>query len=101
MKIKKGDTVVVIAGKHKGKTGTIMRTMPKSDRVVIEGVNKVTRHVRKTKDRAGQKIEFEAPIHASNVMLVDPKTKKRSRIGYDKNDKGKKSRISKKSKSVI
>jgi large subunit ribosomal protein L24 len=101
MKIKKGDNVVVIAGKNKGKTGTVMRTLVKSDRVVVEGVNKVTRHVRKTKDRPGQKIEFEAPFHASNVMLIDPKTKKRTRVSVSKDEKGKKQRISKKSNTVI
>lgn len=101
MKIKKGDNVVVIAGKNKGKTGTVMRTLKKTERVVVEGVNKVTRHVRKTKDRPGQKIEFEAPFHVSNVMLIDPKTKKRTRVKVTKNEKGKKERISKKSNTVI
>jgi large subunit ribosomal protein L24 len=101
MKIKKGDTVVVIAGKNKGQTGKVMRTMPKVSKIVVEDVNKVTRHVKKTKDKPGQKIKFEAPINSSNVMLVDPKTKKRSRIGYKKAEKGKKERISKNSKTVI
>lgn len=101
MKIKKGDTVVAIAGKNKGQTGKVVRTMPKADRVVVEGLNKVTRHMRKTKDRPGQKIQFEAPMHASNVMLVDPKTKKRTRIAHSKDEKGKKQRTSKKSNTVI
>ncbi len=105
MKIKKGDTVVVITGKNKGKTGEIMRTLPKSNKVVVKDVNKITRHMKKTKDRPGQKITFEAPIQASNVMLVDPKTKKRSRIGYQAAPKAqgpsKKERISKNSKTVI
>ena len=105
MKIKKGDNVVVIAGKNKGQTGKVMRTMPKTNKLVVEDVNKVTRHIKKTKDKPGQKISFEAPINASNVMLIDAKTKKRSRIGYQAAPKAqgpsKKERISKKSKSVI
>lgn len=92
--------MVIIAGKNKGQTGEVMKTLPKSNKVVVKDVNKVTRHVRKTKDRPGQKIQFEAPIDASNVMLVDPKTKKRTRIGYA-SEKGKKQRIAKKSKTVI
>ena len=101
MKLKKGDTVVAIAGKNKGQTGKVLRTMPKADRVVVEGLNKVTRHVRKTKDRPGSKIQFEAPMHSSNVMLVDPKTKKRTRIAHGKDEKGKKQRTTKKSNTVI
>jgi len=101
MKIKTGDTVVVIAGKHKNKTGKVMRVLPKTDRIVVESVNTVTRHVKKTKERAGQKVTFEAPFQASNVMLVDPKTKKPTRIGYQVDSKGKKTRIAKKSKTVL
>jgi large subunit ribosomal protein L24 len=101
MKIRKGDQIVVVAGKNKGKTGEVMRVMPKQERIVVKDVNKITRHVKKTKDRPGQKISFESPIHISNVMLVDPKTKKRTRVGYEKDDKAKKNRISKKSKSIL
>ena len=101
MKIRTGDMVVVIAGKNKNQTGKVIKTLPKQDRVVIEGVNKVTRHVRKSKDRAGQKVEFEAPLHVSNVMLIDPKSKKRSRVGYKKDAQSKKQRISKNSNSTL
>lgn len=101
MKLKAGDNVVVIAGKNKGATGKVLRTLPKKDRVVIEGVNKVKRHVPRRGERAGQVFEFEAPIHASNVMLVDPKGGKRSRVGYTKDKAGKKQRIAKKSQSTI
>ncbi len=101
MKIKAGDNVVVIAGKHKGKTGKVLRVNSKSERVVVEDVNKVSRHVRKTTNRAGQIVQFEAPIHASNVMLIDPKTKKRSRIGYTIDSKGTKQRIAKNSNSTL
>lgn len=82
MKIKTGDNVVVIAGKYRNKTGRIIKVDIKNDKVVVEGLNKVTRHVRKSKQGAGRKIEFEAPIHVSNVMVLDPKTKKGTRIGY-------------------
>lgn len=101
MKIKTGDNIVVIAGKERNKTGKIIRVLEKSGRVVVEGLNKVTRHVKKTAGKKGQKTSFEAPIHASNVMLIDPKTKKASRIGYRITKDGKKERIAKKSNSVI
>lgn len=79
MKIRKGDSVVVIAGKNKNSLGKIVKVLPKQNRVIVEGVNKVTKHVRKSKDKPGQKVQFEAPIHASNVMLVDETSKKRTR----------------------
>jgi large subunit ribosomal protein L24 len=111
MKIKVGDTVVVIAGKNRfakakgddkaGNTGKVIRVLPKAGRVVIEGINKVKRHMRKRGDQAGQIVEFEAPIHISNVMIIDPKSKKRSRIGYKADPKGKKQRISKNSKTAL
>lgn len=101
MKIKTGDMVVVIAGKERNKTGKVMRVLKKTDRVVVEGLNKVVRHMRKTKSQAGQKVAFEAPLHASNVMVLDPKTKKATRIGYKVNKDGKKERIAKKSNTVL
>lgn len=101
MKIKKGDMVVVIAGKERNKTGKVMRVLRKTERVVVDGLNKVVRHMRKTKTQAGQKVSFEAPLHASNVMVLDPKTKKATRIGYKINKDGKKERIAKKSDSVL
>ena len=90
MKLRTGDNIVVIAGKNKGKTGKILRVLKKRDRVVVEGVNKVKRHLPKRNNQPGQIVEFEAPLHISNVMLVDPKTKKRTRLGYSKDTKGKK-----------
>lgn len=101
MKIKVGDTVVIIAGKHKNATGKVTKVLPKEERVVVEGVNMVKRHVKKTPQRPGQIVEFEAPLHVSNVMLVDPKSKKRSRIGYQKDKAGKKSRVAKNSNSTL
>jgi len=101
MKIKKGDMVVVITGKERNKTGKVLRVSKKTERVVVEGLNKVVRHVRKTKTQAGQKTTFEAPLHISNVMVLDPKTKKGTRIGYKVSKDGKKERIAKKSNSVL
>jgi large subunit ribosomal protein L24 len=97
MKIKKGDKVIVIAGKHKGENGTVVRVLPDVGRVIVEGVNKVKRHVKpKTRGEKGQIVEREAAFHASNVMLVDPKEGTRTRIALKKVD-GKVVRVAKKS----
>ncbi|OGJ42148.1 50S ribosomal protein L24 [Candidatus Peregrinibacteria bacterium RIFCSPLOWO2_01_FULL_48_20] len=101
MKLKTGDTVIVIAGKDRNKIGKVLRVVKKNGRVVVEGINKVVRHMKKTKQRAGQKVTFEAPLHASNVMLLDPKTKKATRVGYKISKDGKKERIAKKSQTII
>lgn len=82
MKLHTGDSVVVIAGKDKGKQGTVMRVLESKGRLVVEGINMRTRHIKKTTQGAGQRIKYEASIHVSNVMLIDPKTKKPTRIGY-------------------
>ena len=100
MKIHTGDTIVVITGKDKGKTGSVLRILAAKNRLVVGGVNMRTKHVRATPQRAGQKIRYEASIHASNVMIVDPKSKKRTRIGYVCDEKGKK-RIAKRSGEVL
>lgn len=97
MKLKVGDQVVVIAGAHKGKQGKVTRTLKDKDRVVVEKVNLRTRHIKKRQNQPGEKIQFEAPIHCSNVMLVDPKDNKRTRIGAKKLSDGKKVRIAKRS----
>lgn len=76
MRIKTGDTVKVIAGKDKGKTGTVLRTLPKEDRVVVEGLNIAKKHVKPSQAGQGGIEEFPAPIHVSNVKLVDPKSGK-------------------------
>ena len=85
-RINKGDQVIVIAGRDKGKTGRVLRVLPDADRVVVEGIQRVTRHVKAGQSAQGARtggIEtVEAPIHASNVMPVDPKTKKRTRVGF-------------------
>jgi len=101
MNLKKGDKVVVIAGKDKGKQGTIIDILRKENRVVVEGVNIVKKHVKPTGNTPGSIVEREASIHASNVMIVDPKTGKRTRIGHSTDKNGKKIRIAKKSNQEI
>ena len=97
----KGDKVVVIAGKDKGKTGVIQKVLPKTNRVVVEGVNLHKKHKKPTQNNPeGSILEIYAPIDASNVMIVDPKTKKPSRIGH-KVVKGKKVRVALKSGTVL
>ena len=96
MKLRVGDTVQVIAGSEKGKTGEILAI--KGNRVVVEGVKKVTKHVKPSQaDPEGGIITVEAPIDASNVMLYDKKSKSAERVGYKTNDKGEKVRVLKKS----
>ena len=97
MKIKKGDTVIVIAGKNKGQKGTISKVFADTNRIVVGGVNKIKKHIKaKNKDSKGSIVEVEASINASNVMVVDPKTGKGTRIGK-KEIGGKNVRIAKKS----
>lgn len=94
MKIKKGDTIVVIAGKDRGKSGTVLFAYPKKEQVLVEGVGLVKKHQRGRRvGQAGQIIERPSPVHVSNVSIVDPKTKKPSRVGYTV-DGGTKTRIS-------
>jgi large subunit ribosomal protein L24 len=85
-KIKKGDQVIVIAGRDKGKTGRVLEVLKDSDRIVVEGVQRVTKHVKAGQTARGTRtggIEtVEAPIHVSNVMLVDPESKKGTRVGF-------------------
>ena len=101
MNFKTGDKVVVISGKDKGKEGKITHVLRSENRVVVEGVNIVKKHVKGNGQTAGSINEVEAPIHASNVMIVDPKTKKPTRIGHSVNKDGKKIRVAKKSNSSL
>ncbi|MET3699924.1 large subunit ribosomal protein L24 [Bacillus oleivorans] len=97
MHVKKGDKVMVISGKDKGKTGVILAAFPKKDRVVVEGVNIVKKHAKPSQDNPqGGIISREAAIHVSNVMPIDPKTGQPTRVGYKEVD-GKKVRVAKKS----
>ena len=92
-KIKKGDTVVVIAGKDKGKTGNVISMITKKDRVIVQGVNIVKRHRKATQENPGKIEEIEASIHISNVSHVDPETGKPTRVKFDFID-GSKKRVS-------
>ena len=101
MKLVKGDKVIVIAGSDKGKTGIVQAVYPKKNKVVVEGVNVHKKHKKPTQNNPeGSVVEMYVPIDASNVAIVDPKTKKASRVGY-KVEKGVKTRISKASGSKL
>lgn len=104
-RIKKGDTVEVIAGKDIGERGEVIRVMPRQDRVIVNGINIVKRHER-ARPQGGQTIpaqivEKEAPLHLSNVMLVCPSCEQRTRVGYRTRDDGMKVRVCKKCNSDI
>ena len=100
MKLKTGDKVVVVSGSNKGKEGKITKIL--DNKVIVEGVNIVKKHLKpKNNNGTGEIIEMEAPIHVSNVMLSDPKTKKPTKVKIEKDSKGKKIRISKKSNENI
>jgi large subunit ribosomal protein L24 len=100
MKIHTKDTVIVTSGKDKGKTGTVSRVYTADNKVLIEGVNIVTRHVKRQGNTPGQKVTLEKPIDVSNVMLLDPKDGKPTRVGYLIKD-GKKVRIAKNSGTTL
>jgi large subunit ribosomal protein L24 len=95
MKVKKGDTVVVIAGKDKGAKGKVIQAYPKDNRVLVEGVNRIKKHTKITQTQRGAQsggiVTQEAPIHVSNVMVVADG--KPVRVGYDTNDEGRKVRV--------
>ncbi|AMW33972.1 50S ribosomal protein L24 [Haematospirillum jordaniae] len=100
-KIRKGDTVIVLAGKDAGKKGEVIRAIPSEGRVVVKGVNVVKRHLRPTQTSQGGILEKEASIHVSNVAHVDPKDGKATRVGFRVLDDGSKVRFSKRSGEVI
>ena len=101
MHVKKGDKVVVISGKEKGREGTILQAYPKKERVLVEGVNYVKKHAQPSQDNPqGGILTIEAPVHVSNVMPVDPKSGQPTRVGYEVKD-GKKVRIAKKSGEAL
>ena len=101
MKIKKGDTVIVLSGKDKGKEGKVLEAFPSRDLVIVDKINMRKRHQKPRRSGGkGQIVEFAAPIHVSNVALKDPKTGKPTRVGF-RIEKGKKVRVAKKSGSII
>ena len=101
MNFKVGDEVVVITGSDKGKKGKIIKTLKEENKVVVEGVHVVKKHEKATAQSGSGIIEVEAPIAASNVMIIDPKTKKRTRIGHTTDKNNKKIRIAKKSNEKL
>ena len=100
MRIKKDDTVVVITGKDKGKTGRVLKAMPAENKVIVQGVNVQTKHAKATRNTGAEIKHIEGPIHVSNVMYYDTKAKAPTRIGY-KVENGHKKRVSKKTGQVI
>ncbi len=97
-KIKRGDRVLVLAGKDRGKRGTVRQVLNKKDRIVVEGVNIIKRHQRaRSMQQQSQIIEREAPIHVSNVMLIDPNTDEPTRVSFRKREDGSLTRVSKRS----
>jgi large subunit ribosomal protein L24 len=100
-KIRSGDTVVVIAGRNKGEQGKVRKNLIDRDRVVIEGVNIVKKHIKRGRARQAGIVEVEAPLHVSNVMLVCPSCKQATRVGVRKDDNGKNARYCKKCEAMI
>ena len=101
LKIKKGDNVIVIAGKDKGKKGEVLSVVRETDRVVVSGVNILKKHKRADKDGAAGIISKEAGLHISNVALVDPKEGKPTRVGYKLLADGKKVRVARRSGETL
>jgi len=102
MRIKKGDLVKVIAGKDNGKTGKVIQVFLTENKVVVEGINSQFRNIRARKEgEKGQRIEYNAPLNVSNVMILDSKTGRQTRVSYKTLASGEKIRISKKSGEAI
>ena len=100
-KIKKGDKVVVLTGRDKGKSGEVVQVLPKEERALVRGVNLVKRHQRQTANAEGGIISKEAPLHLSNIALADPKDGKATRVGFKLLDDGRKVRVAKRSGELI
>lgn len=100
-KVKKGDKVIILSGKDKGKQGEVTKVMPADARVVVAGVNVVTRHQKPNQFDQGGIKRFEAPIHVSNVAHIDPKDGKPTRVGFKTDDHGRKIRFAKRSGEAI
>ena len=100
-KIKKGDRVVVVAGRDKGKTGEVRQVIPDEGRAIVAGVNLVRRHTKQTAQTEGGILSKEAPIHLSNIAIADPKSGKPTRVGFKVLDDGRKVRVAKRSGDLI
>ena len=102
MHVVKEDSVKILSGKYRGKTGKVLKVFPRENRVIVEGVNIIKRHTKASqKNQQGGIIEKEAPVNASNVMVIDPKTSEPTRVGYKYLEDGSKVRISKKSGEIL
>jgi large subunit ribosomal protein L24 len=101
LKIKKGDKVVVITGRDKGKSGEVLRVLREENRVLVQGVNMIKRHTRPAAGQAGGIVEKEAAVHVSNVAHIDPKSQKPTRVGYKILGDGRKVRFAKRSGEVL
>ena len=101
LKIKKGDKVIVITGKDKGKTGEVTKVLVQENKVIVSGINMAKRHTKPSQESAGGIISKEMPIHISNVAYVDPKTSKATRLGVKVDKDGHKVRVAKKSGEVV
>lgn len=100
-RIRKGDSVVVLAGKDKGRSGEVLKMMPKDDKALVRGINMVKRHQRQSQTQEGGIISKEAPIHLSNISLSDPKDGKPTRVRFEVQKDGSKVRVAKRSGAVI
>lgn len=100
-KIKSGDTVIVLTGRDKGKTGEVIKMMPDDNKALVRGVNMVRRHQRQTQTQEGGIVAKEAPIHLSNIAIVDPKDGKATRVGFKVREDGTKVRVAKRSGDLI
>lgn len=101
LKIKKGDRVIVRTGRSKGRTGEVLKVMPKDNCAIVQGVNVVKRHTKPTQTQPGGIVEKEAPIHISNLAMVDPKSDQPTRVGFRSLEDGRKVRFAKRSGEVI
>jgi large subunit ribosomal protein L24 len=100
-KVKKGDQVIVIAGKDKGKKGEVLRVLPTDNRLVVQGVNVLTKHSKPSMTSQGGLVKLEGAIHVSNVALVDPKSNEATRVGFKTLEDGRKVRIARRSGEQI
>ena len=100
-KIKKGDTVVVLTGRDKGKSGEVIQILPSDNKALVRGINMVRRHQKQTQTQEAGIVSKEAPIHLSNVALADPKDGKPTRVGFKVQDDGTKVRVAKRSGDLI
>ncbi|CTQ68431.1 MAG: 50S ribosomal protein L24 [Labrenzia sp.] len=100
-KIKKGDTVVVLTGRDKGKSGEVIQMLPSDNKALVRGINMVRRHQKQTQSQEAGIVSKEAPIHLSNIALADPKDGKATRVGFKVQDDGAKVRVAKRSGDLI